>query len=281
MHEIVLPGSALTCSRLGFGTASLHHLLRSRDRQTLLATALDLGFTHFDTARMYGEGMAERELGRFLVGQRQRVTIATKFGLPAISLLDRVPSLLYAQRMLGGVGRRLLPNLWNRRPRVISPEAAEVSLTRSLRALRTDWVDILFLHEPLGTEVDSVLRLAEWLLRQTASGRVRYLGLAGNAPDCVAIADQTDGIFDILQVEDSLRGHEADVVVASGRPMQVTFGYLRNATNGPARPDGVSVIQAALQRNRNGLVLVSSRRPERLAELALLTDVNDVSQGGS
>jgi aryl-alcohol dehydrogenase-like predicted oxidoreductase len=126
-----------------------------------------------------------------------------------------------------------------------------------------------------------VLRLAEWLRRQKASGRVRYLGLAGHAPDCVAIAGQTDGLFDVLQVEDSLTGHEADVVIASGRPLQVTFGYVRKAATGPARTDGLAVVRAALKRNAQGLVLVSSRRPERLRALAALADSNDQSRNGA
>jgi aryl-alcohol dehydrogenase-like predicted oxidoreductase len=174
-----------------------------------------------------------------------------------------------------------MPDRWDRRRRSIAPEAAEASLTRSLRALRTDWVDILFLHEPLAREVESVLRLAEWLLRQKASGRVRYLGLAGHAPDCVAIAGQTDGLFDVLQVEDSLAGHEADVVIASGRPLQVTFGYVRKAAMGPARTNGLAVVRAALQRNRQGMVLVSSRLPERLRALAALGEADDQSHNGS
>src|SRR3712207_7513257 len=50
-----------------------------RSRQELLGSALDAGFTHFDTAPMYGEGMAERTLGQFLSRRlRQQVTLATK-----------------------------------------------------------------------------------------------------------------------------------------------------------------------------------------------------------
>src|SRR2546429_8200098 len=72
VNTIVLAGTTLSVSRLGLGTASLHHLLWSSERMQLLKTALDCGISHFDTARMYGEGLAERELGRFLTGGRQR-----------------------------------------------------------------------------------------------------------------------------------------------------------------------------------------------------------------
>lgn len=279
MERTLLPGTDLTVSRLGFGTASLHHAVRSMERQSLLGVALDVGFTHFDTARMYGEGMAERELGRFLVGQRQRVMIGTQFGIPSITLLGRVPPLFYAHPALGSIGRRLVPGLWDRRSRLLTQDAAEASLARSLRALRTDWVDILFLHEPLATEAASVLRLAEWLRRQRETGRVRYLGLAGSARDCVAIAQQTNGLFDVLQVEDSLSGREADLVTESGRPLQITFGYVRQAAAEHGPLDGLGVIRDALARNRHGLVLVSSRRPERLGTLAALAE--SAAQPGS
>ena len=270
MQRIVLPGTDLEVSRVGFGTASLHHALRSGGRQKMLAAALDSGVTHFDTARMYGEGMAERELGGFLKGHRQAVTLATKVGLPAIGAFERYPTLLYIHRALGPLGRRLLPGLWDRRRRRFSPDGAEASLKNSLKSLRTDWVDILFLHEPRVSDADAVQRLAEWLERQKASGRARYLGLAGSARECVALTLKTRGLFDVLQVEDSMAGCEADVVTAAGLPLQITFGYVRQAARSP-HLDGAGLIRAALKRNRHGMVLVSSRRPDRVRAFAAMS----------
>lgn len=269
MQRITLPGADLQTSRLGFGTASLHHALRSRERQAVLGAALDAGFTHFDTARMYGEGLAEREMGRFLGKIRQQVTIATKFGIPANPALERFPLLMYAQRALGAAGRRLAPHWWDHR-RVISREQAETSLAASLKALQTDWIDILFVHEPQLADVDALLSMADWLERQKASGRVRWLGLAGSARHCLAVVQQTGNLFEVLQVEDSLATHEADVLTEAGRPLQITFGYLRQAAAAQPQPDGLAVIKAALARNPHGMILVSSRQPERLRALAAL-----------
>lgn len=269
MQRVTLPGVGLHVSRLGCGTASLHHAFRASDRQALLGAALDAGFTHFDTAPMYGEGLAERELGRFLLKRRNQVTIATKFGIPARRMMERFPLLMYAQRGLGGVGRRLVPQWWTHR-RVISPEQAEMSLAASLKALQTDWVDILFVHEPEIAEIDAFLNMAEWLQRQKASGRVRWLGLAGSARRCVDVAKKTGSLFEVLQVEDSLAGREADVLAEADRPLQITFGYLRQARAAESQADGLSVMSAALDRNPDGMILVSSRRPERLRALATL-----------
>ena len=249
----------------------------------MLAEALDAGFTHFDTARMYGEGIAEHALGRFLAGGlRQKVTLASKFGLPADPLFERFPALMYAQRALRGVARRArLP--WDRqRVRALSPEAAEASMVKSLKALQTDWLDILFVHEPKLGEVAELHALAEWFTRQKSSGRVRYLGLAGGAANCLAVMRQVPGVFDVLQVEDSLEGREADILAAAGWPLQITYGYLRRAIAQPGNPvasplDGLAVMRAALARNRDGMVLVSTRKVDRLRELAELTEHEEMS----
>jgi aryl-alcohol dehydrogenase-like predicted oxidoreductase len=55
--------------------------LTSTGRLRLLEAAFDQGITHFDTAPLYGAGLAEEVLGRFCKGRRHNVTITTKFGL--------------------------------------------------------------------------------------------------------------------------------------------------------------------------------------------------------
>lgn len=278
MQEIVIPKTQLRTSRLGFGTASLHHLFRSRDRRTLLEAALDSGFTHFDTARMYGDGMAERELGHFLGSARNRISIATKIGFPAISAFEHFPPLLYAHRAIGKIGRRILPNAWNYRPRSLAVSDVEKSLRRSLEALRTDWIDLLLVHEPKITDIGALIELAIWLEYQKVSGRVRYLGLAGSASNCIEVSRNIPDLFDVLQVEDSLTEHEADVVIKSGRPLQITFGYLRGASITQENIDVQAIIKAALARNSEGMILVSSRNPERLRALTSLVEMDNLQR---
>ena len=271
MRKVSLPGTELIVSRLCLGTASLHHLRRGREQQELLATAADAGITHFDTARMYGEGMAERALGSFLAGNRSQFTIATKVGFAADALQESIPPLLYASRAAWGLARRLGIRQSERR-RGLTSSDADASLTSSLRAMRTDWVDILFVHEPRMTEAGDIARLADWLASQKSSGRARFLGLSGIASDCVAIAQSLPGVFDVLQVEDSIDGREADVLTRSGRPLQLTFGYLRRGKPGDSG-EAKHVVAQALRRNAAGAIVVSSRKPARLKELA------DVARG--
>lgn len=277
MNKTTLPGTNLVVSRLGFGTASLHHVYLPQNKKALLGAAMDSGFTHFDTARMYGEGMAERELGRFLAGGlRQNVTIATKFGIPANPMYECCPPLMYAQRVLGGLGRRLGLASEGEKIRFLSCEDAENSFTKSLKALKTDWIDIFFVHEPVASDITVLQDLAEWLQRQKTSGRVRYLGLAGRAENCVTVMQQLDGLFDVLQVEDSLADCEADMVLAAGHPLQVTFGYMRQVSATQQQFDALAVLKAAMARNPDGMVLVSSRQPERLHTMAAIESGQEI-----
>jgi aryl-alcohol dehydrogenase-like predicted oxidoreductase len=59
-----------TSSSFGFGTAYLGRRHGLRRGVRLLNTAFEEGITHFDTAPMYGPGLAERVVGRFLAGRR-------------------------------------------------------------------------------------------------------------------------------------------------------------------------------------------------------------------
>jgi aryl-alcohol dehydrogenase-like predicted oxidoreductase len=246
-------------------------LLWKSERQCLLKTALDAGITHFDTARMYGEGLAERELGQFLGGDRQRVTIGTKFGLPAVKAMERFPAVLYAHRAIGGIGRKAAPVWWSKRKRCVTRTATEKSLEQSLRALRTDYIDIFFLHEPSELDREAMVETMAYLEREKRNGKIRYLGLAGEATECAAFAQWAGGVFDVLQVRDSLEKREADCLAAIGKRPQITFGYLRAAKGATeANGDMREVMRQALARNREGVILVSSRKPARLQMLAEL-----------
>lgn len=280
MLQIELANTELVVSRLGFGTASLHHLYRVSDRISMLEKAFDVGFTHFDTAPMYGEGQAERTIGNFLVdtGARQKITLATKIGLPARPIMQAIPLAMLADKAFNtalsrfGIGGR------GKRVRNLSENSCEESLSRSLAALKTDYIDLLMVHEPQRAEISKIAELAEWLNTQKSVGRVRYIGLAGRAVDCITLAKQLPGLFDILQVEDSLDLDEAAAVSGAGWPLQITYGYLRHSleesTHNSARHP-LDSVRAALAKNNNGMVLVSTRKKSRVEELAALVDEVD------
>lgn len=266
MQKILIPLTSLEVSRVSFGTASLHHLFSEKERRVLLSAALDGGISHFDTAPMYGEGIAERTLGGFLGASRSNVSIATKIGYPSVGWAKGFPSLFYLHKATSPVGRMIFGEAWARRKRALAVVDVERTVRDSCHALRTDWLDLLLIHEPKSHEIDDISRLVEWLHRQKQSGRVRHVGLAGNAAECLSISEALPGMFDVLQVEDSLDIGEADALIRRGHPLQFTFGYLRRGRGNGERA-GADLIRDALLKNRSSSIIVSSRDPRRVMQM--------------
>lgn len=169
----------------------------------VLAAAHDVGIRHFDVAPLYGLGLAEAELGRFLRGRRDTVTVTTKFGLAPGAGVS-------AFRSMQGIARRLLammPAVKQRlqnRPRPLAARqsfdtaSAEFSLDRSLRLLGTDHVDYFLLHEPTPELVDRD-RPLEYLERERERGRIRAFGLAGPLPGLLGIQRAFPSLAAVLQ----------------------------------------------------------------------------------
>lgn len=182
----------IRCSALGFGCAPILGSVDGETARKALAAALDAGVTHFDLARSYGYGQAERFVGRFLGDRRGEVTITTKFGIRATPIARVVSPLKPVVRRLrqfvkrtkavgaGGGGSaptnvRLGRLLHERVP--ITPNAMRASLGVSLREMGTDYVDMLMIHEPLNllVGIDDLLAEAEKLRDK---GMIRAFGIA-------------------------------------------------------------------------------------------------------
>jgi aryl-alcohol dehydrogenase-like predicted oxidoreductase len=147
-----------------------------------IAAAIDAGITHFDVARLYGYGEAESLLGEAIRGKRDRLVIASKFGLEPTRTAGALRGLKpLAQKVAGSV-----PGLRGALRSVVGTEthaadrfsvaSARASLERSLRALQTDYLDILFLHDCEPEEVTG--ELITFLDAQIAAGRIRAYGAA-------------------------------------------------------------------------------------------------------
>lgn len=138
-----LGSSGLTVSLAGLGCNNFGMRLDQEQASAVVEAAIDAGVTFFDTARSYGEGRSEEMLGTALKRRREDVVIATKFGSAGIE---------------------------NRASR------AELrrSLEASLRALDTDYIDLLQLHFPdPKTPIAETLDALDDVVR---SGKVRYIG---------------------------------------------------------------------------------------------------------
>ncbi|MGA1983723.1 MAG: aldo/keto reductase [Acidobacteriaceae bacterium] len=182
-------------SVLGFGCGSVLGRVGRRASLRAMNAAWDQGITLFDTARSYGYGEAEAVLGEFLRGKREQAMVATKFGIaPQRQTLLRRMAVPLARAAL----HVNMPRVRNLVHRGSAREALSgqftvaglrASLESSLRQLRTDHVDILFLHEAsadsmrqqdLMTELDALV----------LAGKVRRVGLyAGAAVIAECMAD--------------------------------------------------------------------------------------------
>lgn len=254
MTKVVLPGTALCVSRLAFGTASLHHLPTSRDRQNLLAEAADLGFSHFDASPYYGFGISEHELGRFFRHDRGETTVASKVGLFPPGGRTSSTLVTWSRKAAG----KLVPAL-SRGVVDWSVSAAEKSLEQTLRILGRDYVDILFLHEPAPESFDANLFL-RWLADQRQAGKIRYWGLAGPLERFATWMNQP--VAEVLQVRD---GADALALARAGREPQFTYGSISSAASALTAAEA---IRAGLARNPRGSVVVSTRNIQHLHELA-------------
>lgn len=258
MRHVTIPRTNLTVSRFSFGTASLHHVGTARKQQAHLEAAADAGFSHFDTAPLYGYGAAERAIGSAFSASSP-ITIATKVGLypPGGSEQRRLAML---SRKVAG---RAIPRL-SRAAVDWRVARARESLECSLRRLRRDWIDLLLLHEP-PVEVTASDEWARWV--EGLSEKVGAFGLAGPKRVVLPFLASETPLSQVIQTQDGLQSRDADFVTAAGRELQFTYGYLA----GNQRPiSPAHVLRGALQRNSTGSVIVSTRRRPRLQELAKL-----------
>ena len=295
IDSIVLPGTSISTSRVGFGCAQLMRLTSADERARLLDAAFDEGVRHFDVARMYGVGAAERELSGLLQRRRDQLTVATKFGIEPRATVSRLATVQnFARRMVRGVpGARAMlvrgSSLLYRR-KDFSAKAAEASLNSSLRELRTEYVDILLLHEP--SPDDRICEdLNNFLDVACRAGKIRAFGLSGDLEQIQAV-DQTLKLnAPVMQFASDVLKSDALRVGAHDRRATILFGAINRALGptldavkrersrwtGLEERVGEDITQRktvarllfwhTTLRNQCGITLFSAGSPQRLREL--------------
>jgi aryl-alcohol dehydrogenase-like predicted oxidoreductase len=262
MLSTIIDGVGIRVSRLGFGTASLHHIFGSKKRGELLAAAIDSGITHFDTAPYYGYGLAENDLGRIISKRRSEFTVTTKVGLYPQSGFSTTSSDLWSRKLLG----KILPKM-SKPKKVWEVNYARSSLYGSLKRLKTDYVDFLFLHEP-DLALINIEEMFDWLKVEKEKGSIRAWGLAGIAELVEPFLNSEYMLYNVIQTQDSIDSHEADFVLNAGRSLQFTYGYISSACISRQNMSVENVMQSALKRNNTGSILVSAQSSQHLYELA-------------
>lgn len=284
-----LPGGQIDLSPLGFGCAYLIGGVNARQSATLIDTVLTAGIQHFDVAPLYGLGTAEGVLGEALGAGRTTVSLASKVGISrprssrmALALRRLSPSL--RARLRGFAARWSAPASGEAPATDFDPDRVRRSVDESLALLRTDYLDLLLLHE---ARVDD---LSDTLLRYLDDGRragvFRAVGVGSNRDTATAIASTVPEFFDVFQYEWDVLKPVPPLI--AGAPSCIThrsiagaFDALRQrfATDPDERrriteatgtdvadPDelGRLLLGAAIARNPGGVTLFGTRNPARI-----------------
>lgn len=190
MQYVDLGVSGLQSSALGFGCSAMMGRVGRKPSLRALHAAYDAGITFFDTARCYGYGESEAILGAFLEGRRGRVILSTKFGIvpvPQGRWKRALKPMVRAALATVPTARRLIRNQVKAQfqENRFSRDVLRRSLEESLRKLRTEYVDLLFLHSPPAS-VLSQDDLLENLERLIESGKVRMAGISADPEVIIA-----------------------------------------------------------------------------------------------
>lgn len=273
MKKIQLGNSNTHISEIGFGCSSLLGGTSSDEAIKLLDVAFDSGITHFDVARYYGYGDAEKMLGRFAQGKRSEITITTKFGLtpdPVIAEMGAAIRVVrYLMRRFGWVKSLVKKNVRSVvKKRQFDVVSIKKSFTDSLVALNTDYVDILLLHECLPEDYnDEVIDLMENL---KAQGKLMAYGTGSGVNESFELLAKGDRRVPITQFYSNLMNDNRRIF--DGFDSQfITHGtfhcYDEVRKLIPAESgDFVShlLLSYALMANRGGGVLFRTQNPDRL-----------------
>jgi len=179
----------LELTRLSLGTAPLAGLFKSVDiseSDQLIHTALDNGMNYFDTAPLYGHGLAEERLGRILGKVSQPFVLQTKVGrvLNWVEKADPVPWFPDADPHIQPVFD-------------YSADGIKRSLAESLKRLGVDHIDIALMHDS-ENHIPEAINIAYPVLADLKrQGIIKAVGIGINLCD-VAIEIMKNVDLDIV-----------------------------------------------------------------------------------
>ena len=186
MEKRPLGKQGIVASQLGLGCMGMSEFYGEADDAEslrLLDEALELGVNFWDTADMYGPFKNELLIANALKGKRNKIVLATKFGIVRAGEN-------YATRSLNG-----------------KPDYVQTACEASLKRLDTDYIDVYYLHrKDPNTAIEETVAAMGRLVEQ---GKVRGIGLSEVS---AATLRKAHAVFPIsaLQTEYSLWSREPE-----------------------------------------------------------------------
>lgn len=199
MKVVKLGQQGLRVPSVGLGCMGMSEFYGQSDNAKslkLLDEALELGCNFWDTADMYGPFTNEQLLGKALVNRREKIILATKFGVKRAQ----------DGAWLGING---------------SPKYLKACCDDSLKRLKTDYIDLYYQHRP-DPEVpieETIGAMADLV----QAGKIRYIGLSEASSEDLKRAHHTHPIS-VLQTELSLWSREVEEsILPQARELGIGF----------------------------------------------------------
>jgi aryl-alcohol dehydrogenase-like predicted oxidoreductase len=189
MQKSVFGRTGLEVTRLGFGAMEIRgpriwsgRPVTDEEAERILNAVLDAGINLIDTA--YDYGLSEEYIGKFISHRRNEYYLATKCGCTVVDAGDHDET----------------PHVWTR-------DNLLHNIETSLRRMKTDYIDLLQLHNPTVEQTEEG-NLVEVLKEIQATGKVRWIGISSTLPHIAKYIES--GVFDSFQIPYSAleRDHE-------------------------------------------------------------------------
>jgi D-threo-aldose 1-dehydrogenase len=189
----------LAVTILGLGSAPLAGMYVPPDEDAAVAVverSWDLGYRYFDTAPLYGYGLAERILGRVLAGKpRDEFVLSTKVG----RLVRREGSILPGADVDNGQGSNWPAAGDARAIFDYSGDGVRRSIDESLGRLGLDRIDVVYIHDPDDHWETAIGQAFPALHALRAEGIVRAIGAGMNQSEMLARFAR-EGEFDMFML---------------------------------------------------------------------------------